>query len=475
MRRGKGRLGAALVTAAAVVAAMLGSATEAAAATPPGCTGTTVMTCTGTLGGAAFKVEVPSNWNGTLALYSHGYVFPGGQNPARDVGDPLTGAALLSQGFALAGTSYSATGWALQQAFHDQINLLDNFSAITLRPAPRRTIAWGHSLGGIITAGLVQLNPNRFAGALPMCGVLSGGVSAWNKALDSAFVFQVLAAGGDPRIQLTHLTDPLGNLTAARQDAQAAQQTPQGRARLALSAAVGDLVGWFDTFSAEPAAGDFAAQEQNQFLWSANVDFAFLWPGRAELEARAGGNPSSNTGVDYAEQLERSIDSREVRALYREAGLSLEDDLDTLARAPRIAADPNAFAYLRQFITFNGQIHVPVLTMHTKGDGLVQPSNEQSFAADVREDGNDRFLRETFVDRAGHCAFTPAETLAAFQTLVHRIDTGRWGATTGPDAMNELAAGQGPLNVLFRSGTPVPTSPAFFHFVPPVELRPFTN
>ena len=31
---------------------------------------------------ATYLIEVPENWNGTLFLYSHGYVFPGDPNPA---------------------------------------------------------------------------------------------------------------------------------------------------------------------------------------------------------------------------------------------------------------------------------------------------------------------------------------------------------------------------------------------------------
>src|SRR5437016_12180765 len=45
--------------------------------------------------GATYLIEVPGNWNGTLFLYSHGYVLPGSSNPALDVGDPLTRAFLL--------------------------------------------------------------------------------------------------------------------------------------------------------------------------------------------------------------------------------------------------------------------------------------------------------------------------------------------------------------------------------------------
>src|SRR5436305_11352664 len=105
-----------------------------------------VSTVNGTLGdGAKYLIEVPSNWNGTLLLYSHGYVTPGSANPARDVGDSATGTYLLNQGYALAGSSYATTGWALEQAIPDQIATLDTFDSLV--GTPTRTIAWGHSLG----------------------------------------------------------------------------------------------------------------------------------------------------------------------------------------------------------------------------------------------------------------------------------------------------------------------------------------
>jgi hypothetical protein len=432
-----------------------------------------VTLLTGTIGKAAYRIEVPANWNGTLLLYSHGYVAPGSPNPAHDVGDPATGAALLGEGYALAGSSYSSTGWALQQAFSDQINLLKFFTATFGQPT--RTIAWGHSLGGIITAGLVQLNPGTFDGALPMCGVLAGGVGTWNAALDSAFAFQVLLGAGQP-LQVVHITNPPANFGKAETLLGIAQASPQGRARLALVAALGDLPGWFDPNSPEPAADDFTTQEQNQFLWASKVDFPFQFFLRAELEARAGGNPSSNVGVNYRVQLSHSIDAEEVAALYKSAGLDLNHDLDTLNSAPAIAADPAAQSYLQQFITFDGQISIPVLTMHTTGDGLVINQDEQAYASVVRSAGNNDLLRETFVHRAGHCAFTPAETLTALHTLVNRLDTGRWEDSTNPDVMNAEAAALDPsLNVFASSSGSgvVPTPPAFIQYQPTKFPRPF--
>lgn len=420
-----------------------------------------VTTETGTLpDGATFLIEVPSPWNGTLLLYSHGYVTPGSPNPAQDVGDPVTRAFLLANGFALAGSSYAHTGWAIQEALIDQIAVLDTFNAMFGQP--KRTIAWGHSLGGIITAGLIQRNRRRFDAALPMCGVLSGGVGTWNQALDGAFAFKTLLAFGSP-LQLVNITNPVANLGLGESILAVAQTTPQGRARIALAAALGDTPGWFNPALPEPAANDFASQEQNQFLWFQQVDFPFIFALRAELEFRAGGNPSWNTSVNYFEQFENSANKAEVIALYQAAGLNLEDDLETLNHAARVSANPASVEYLEQNIIFNGDVDMPVLTLHTTGDGLVANQNEAAYRNTVSEAGERRLLRQIFVHRAGHCTFTPAETIVALGNLIERLDSGRW-PDLDASALNTEAAGLGPLNV---------APPAFLKFRPTPFLRPF--
>jgi pimeloyl-ACP methyl ester carboxylesterase len=468
----RNRVAAAGFSAALVVAGLAWPAASSAASQTCGGTGS-VTTVKGTLpDGAAFLIQCPKGtWNGTLFLYSHGYVVPGTNNPATDVGDPLTGAWLLNHGFALAGSSYATTGWAIQQALPDQIGTLNTFAKTYT--VPTRTIAWGHSLGGIITAGLIQRFPGRFAAALPMCGVLSGGVATWNTALDGAFAFQQLI---DPSVAVVHITDPGGNLTGALAAAQAAQQTKQGRARLALSAALADTPGWFTPTSPEPASGDFAGQEANQYLWFSQVDGPFIFALRAELEARAGGNPSWNTGVNYATQLAKSAERDEVVALYKAAGLDLNADLATLNNAARIKADPGAVKYLAKYIAFNGRIGIPVLTMHTTGDGLVVPENEQAYRSVVRSAGNSPLLRQIFVHRAGHCAFTPAETITAARTLLHRLNTGSWtGEGLKPVTLNAKAAALGPrFNIFSVNGQVVAVPPAFINFSSPPYPRPFT-
>src|SRR5436190_21732264 len=463
---------AGLVLAAGLAAGGLTASTAgAASAAPSTCGGTGAVTTTnGKLAdGATYLIQCPSGtWNGTLYLYSHGYVAPGTSNPAQDVGDPVTAAWMLDHGYALAGSSYASTGWAIQQALPDQINTLNTFGSRYGKP--RTTVAWGHSLGGIITAGLLQDYPKRFDAALPMCGVLSGGVATWNTALDAEFAFQKLI---DPAVQIVNISNPAANLQAAEAAGAQAQATPQGRARLALVSALGDTPGWFTPLSPEPAATDYATQEANQFEWGSQVTFPFVFAFRAELEARAGGNPSWNTGVNYLTDLAKSADFKEVVALYRAAGLSLTKDLLTLNSAPRVKASPNAEAYLVKNIAFNGRISVPVLTMHTTGDGLVVPENEQAYRSAVDQAGGATLRRQVFVHRAGHCTFTPAETVTAVQTLENRLATGRWHVPS-PAAMNTQAAALGPqLNIFSADGAVAATPPAFLSYSPARYLRPF--
>jgi pimeloyl-ACP methyl ester carboxylesterase len=421
---------------------------------------------------AKYQIEVPARWNQTLVLYSHGYnSFTVPLDPT-DAGDPVTGAYLLKQGYALAGSAYARAGWSLQQAFQDQIALLDLFDSTFGKP--QRTIAWGHSLGGMITAGLVQLFPDRFTAALPMCGVVAGGPGVWNQGLDSELVFTTLQAPGAFKIMnFTGFGDAAANYGAALGALADAQKTPQGRARVALSAALADVPGWVTPLSPEPAATDFVAQEANQAAWDSNIDFLFAFFGRAELEARAGGQYSWNTGVDYRVQLSHSVDFAEVKALYAVAGLDLNKDLDTLNATPRISANPAAAAYVAKYITYNGQLNMPVLTLHTTGDGLVEVTDENAYASVVRSAGDNSMLRQVFVHRAGHCAFTPAETITAFQTLIHRLDTGRWEDSTSPATMNTEAEALGGLNIFGTPAGVIPTAPSFIDFQPDMFLRPF--
>ncbi len=421
------------------------------------------VTDTGVLNGAAYRIDMPAHWNGTLLLYSHGYRIPGSANPANSVEPQALGAVLLAQGYALAGSAYATTGWAIEQAIPDQIRLLNYFEGKYGKPT--RTIAWGFSLGGMITAAIAQEYPERIQGALPMCGVVGGGVGAWNVGLAGGVAFKTLLAPNSG-VELVNITDPLQNLTKGAGALEAAQQTPQGRARIALAAALSSIPGWFDPASPVPAPTDYAAQEQNQYLWIKNVTLPFQLAFRKDLELRAGGNPSWTNGVDFRALLAQSPVKAEVEALYQAAGLNLDADLQAVQQAPPIFADQKAVDYLTANVTFNGRITVPVLTMHTTGDGLVPVQNEQSYREIVDAAGNGSLLRQLFVNRAGHCQFSGAEVLTALGVLMGRVQTGVWPDTSNVAALNAAAGSLGPLLNNYPAG--------FVAFEPSPYLRPYT-
>lgn len=408
--------------------------------------------------GSRYLVEVPQRWNGVLLLVSHPVPVCADEPPLAPDGALVR--FLVEHGYGVA-ASANTIFWPLERVFTDQPALLD--VAAGLLGPPRHTIALGLSIGGIISAGAVQRRLERLSGALALCGNLAGAVANQNRELDVAFVVKTLLAA-DTELQVTGITNSCTNLELARKVLHEAQASAPGRARLALAAAVGNIPGWYHPDAARPAASDAAAQQRGQFDWFDQVGFLVYFLARKQVEMQAGGNPSWNTGVDYRDLLSTSSTRRAVEALYEAAGVDLDGDLEVLAAAPRIAADPSAVSYLERHIVFDGDLGgTPVLTMHTEGDGLVTPDHEHAYADVVAHAGNADLLRQLFVHRGGHCTFTFAELAVALDALIARIEGGTW-PDLAPGSLNDAAWSMGSAANVLSSGTPGP--PAFAPFDP---------
>jgi hypothetical protein len=410
--------------------------------------------------GAPYVLQVPQNWNGTVAVYAHGLIFPGDPEPERAAFDPAVGAHLLADGTALAASRFG-TGWSVERALVDQRQTVRKLAKRF--GTPQRVIAYGDSLGGLVSTALVERFPRRFDGGLSLCGAQAGAVADWNHFLDSAFVFKRLLGAHD-RFRVTSITDPVGNATAALQRFGKAQKSAAGRARLALTAAIAQLPG-----GRSPAGPSVLRGAKGRFLarmdWMSAPYLLVAFAERGELEALAGGNPSWNTGVDYARLLGQSGQADDVRAAYQKAGLSLQHDLAVLAKAERVRADADAVRYVRRNAALTGRLSRPVLTLRNVSDGALPSSNDRAYADAVAVAARSRFLRQTFVDRAGHCTFTPAEVIAAFDALDARIAGGVWPSTS-PEA---LAAAAAALGDELNQGGGFPVPPAFVTHEP----RPF--
>jgi pimeloyl-ACP methyl ester carboxylesterase len=390
--------------------------------------------------GATWRAVVPDDWNGTLLLYSHGYVptFVPIPNDAQVAPNADTEAALLDEGYALAGSSYAAAGWALDTAAQDQLDTL-HAAVATIGVQPRRVLAVGTSMGGLVTGQLAETAGDVVDGALPTCGLMQGGVDLNNYQLDGEHAIDQLLAP-DRDIQLVdyaNVSEAFAAVDALTAAVERAQQTPQGRARVALAAALFHAPDWRPG-AEEPAPRDVDARQQAQYEYLLEM-LGFVVPARVDIETTAGGNASWNAGVNYRALLLRSVDRAGIVALYRDAGLDLRADLDRLTATAEVAPDQDALRELRRTSTLSGDLQVPVLSIHTTDDQLAPVQVQEEYAEDVRRAGERRLLRQAYVARPGHCAFTPAELVTAVQVLERRVHTGRWRATT-PWALNRKAA-----------------------------------
>ena len=318
---------------------MVTFAVTAGASAAPAATASTHYTGSLT-DGATWVADVSASWNGTVILYSHGF----GPLTAADAPDPATQADLLHLGYALVGSSYSGPSWwALSSAVGDQFASLKAVERITGHP--HRVIAWGTSMGGLVSALETQDGRGRIDGTLTTCGLVAGALSLNNYQLDGEYALNELL---DPSQQIQLVRYASADQASAAAAALAAivskaQSTAPGRARIALGAALLNEPVWYSG-ATPPAPTDYAAQEQQQADEISQYLLPFIMSARYQIEVAAGGNSSFTKGVNYSGILSRSSFRPEVRALYRAAGLSLPKDLATLTRHASITPDPRAIA-----------------------------------------------------------------------------------------------------------------------------------
>ena len=147
---------------------------------------------TGEKKGAFFHIRVPTVWNGNLVIYNHGFDFDFIGSPNLGPIAPLW----LSQGYAIAASGHSMSGWVLFNSKRDTERMVDVFTAEF--GAPNDVYVAGFSLGGIVTAQLVE--------KLSDIGVDEREVNIRNKLargkFSAAFFIQCLSAIGCHTLRL---------------------------------------------------------------------------------------------------------------------------------------------------------------------------------------------------------------------------------------------------------------------------------
>ncbi|WP_282037921.1 alpha/beta hydrolase family protein [Saccharicrinis aurantiacus] len=381
-----------------------------------------------------YKIRVPKNWNGTLISDLDYY----------DAANSKKYLYLLEKGYAMSGTKRRPgrlSNYDPAHEIHDIISVLDIFEATFGKPG--RTIQYGCSGGGTITLAIAEIHPDRFDGGIAGCGATSPWMA--NTHLDGLFVLKALIAPELPIIDLPLYNPEIGEVEKKWKEAiSEAQKTPEGRARIALAITIGQWPAWGGPGEAPhyaPNEDDYLALQESMF----NSLFMLLPSqgtfGTTMLELSGGGQLKSNDGIDYKELYNNGYEKYKsaVNKLYKEAGINLKDDLKKVNAFPRIEADAVAKKYWSApGRTHIGEPKIPLLRIHTKGDGLVYPSMAQGYEDLIKANGYQDFYRSAFVERWGHCSFSISEFLSALETMEQRLDKGEW-PDTSPKSMNERA------------------------------------
>ena len=381
--------------------------------------------------GARYLLETPLNWragNG-LVVINHGFQFEA------ETGDPSLGNAalrgqILSQGYAIAASSYSATGWATFRVGVDLRELLaavkDKLALNSLNSTDLGPIYFsGGSLGGLVSVQQAELvaggqvpGLSDVTGVLSMCPPLAGSV-VWDHAMDFRLAYDSICAGVN------------------------GGEMPAGNAATPWLLKPGMLVNGGSTVTYAEVAASAAACvgfEVPSFLQSNGMQSR-----RARLLT------ATKTPEKFLAELlfystfavsDLVFDAKKLGSI-RLAGITTPQPFDTQgldfgdaalnSGLRRLKADPVArFELIRQY-TPSGRIGTAkLLTVATSGDGLVVPEHLRFLEGKVPENQWRRALvQET---TPSHCGFSDGELIASWN---HLRD---WSQRPTPNSISSLNA-----------------------------------
>lgn len=335
--------------------------------------------------GGGYRIEVPDDWNGDLVMWAHGFR---GFSTTLMVDMPPLRQHLIDQGFAWAASSYRQNGYVPGIGAEDTLALIEVFEREVGQP--ERTYLFGASMGGHVTVLSLEQRPDAYDGALALCGVISG-----VEILDFLLNYMLVAAYVTEVDLAEALADPGAFAEAVEEQIIPALGAPgnyteKGRqfASIIKHLSGGPRPWWQEGFD-------------DRFL----PNFELLVS--AVAAPGAGNVAASNLDTVY----------------YIDPGLGLTDE-DLNEGISRIAFDLEARenSYFREFAPMTGEIETPLLALHNTGDLFVTFSLEQSYCRAVEEAGNGDLLVQRAIRRPGHCNFSEAEILRAFDDLVRWVE-----------------------------------------------------
>ena len=352
----------------------------------------------GTNEGADFIISLPSNWNGGLVIYAHGYE---GEGPGRGTvqTSPLS-SHLADKGIAWAATGYRAVTYRPDWFLDDVLALRQRFIR-DVGPV-RWTVIHGLSMGGHIAVAGLELHPEIFQAGLTECGVVDGvGLVDWLSAYTAAAEY----FSGAPLLDTPRPAfDTVVNEKMVPVLGTPGNYTERGRA--------------FDSVVKHLSGGDVAMRlEGLTRRYLANL------------------NPW-NPGARAVREFGRHADTRRIHYAI-DPGFGI--DGETLNRDIR-RTEPLPGARSRSnnpvFADFTGKLQAPLITLHETADFRVPLVLERNYRQKVEAAGSGKRLVQRVVAGAGHCAIDGRLREQAFDDLLAWMDSGV--APRGDDLSGDL-------------------------------------
>lgn len=386
----------------------------------------------GVLGGAAYRIEVPANWNGRLVMYAHGFR---GEGASLTVSDPTIRRYLIENGYAWAASSYSTNFYDVRAGVEDTNALALAFNQIAAArgrplPPPSRMYITGHSMGGHVTGAAIEdetyataRNKVRYQGAVPMCGVM-GDAELFNRFAGMQVTAQALA--GVPSYPTDKWSEIEGLVRASLFSTfTAANIVPTAQGAKYLSV-VENLTG-----------GDRPLFDQGVLF------------GRSFQSAYGTfGSDGSVTGI-----LNRNVLDTNALTYVIDGDAPGSTALNTAALKLTAAPDANRLRRdgLRWIPAINGEFRIPVVSIHTLGDLFVPFSMQQVYQQRTAAKGNSTWLVQRAIRGASHCDFTVAEQVTAFEDMVTWAEGGPKPA--GDDVMTPATVAAPTYGCTFTNNT----------------------
>ena len=352
---------------------------------------------------AGYRIEVPDNWNGSLVVWAHGFR---GEGLELTVDNHPLRSFLIPNGYAWAASSYDRNDYDIASGVNSTHALIKKFNGLVGKP--KQILMTGASMGGHITAVLIEQYPQLFDGALPICGVMAD-YALFDFFLDFSLAAQQLGTGSS-----VYPVDPVAYTFSTVPAIKSNLEAVPGGWPVVLNQTGNDFKNLVELRS----GGDRPNFDEAWFFWNTFPDFA-TGPGNFLFDVgigdgtvpRAPGNAADNVSVVY--QFDRDPEQSEDEAM-------LNRDIFRIEAAPQTRRKQG----LAQVPTISGDIAVPVLTLHNLGDLFVPVLNQVEYNRRVFEQGNGDLLVQRAIRGVGHCEFTPLEFATAFGELAAWVDFG---------------------------------------------------